>query len=158
MELIRNGLSLATKVDPERLHMTLGISEDFVEFPSSAANAMLAVGDAVAGEPQKIALDCLAGSDASVALRPARSPRGLRLMQKGIGDRLFRRGLARSGWQFNPHVTLGYRQGLPFRTRVEPIEWKACDFVLVHSVVGKTIHRELARWPLVPRQYSLPFV
>ena len=31
---------------------------------------------------------------------------------------------------------------------IEPIEWEVRDVVLVHSLLGKTTHRHLARVPL----------
>ena len=34
----------------------------------------------------------------------------------------------------------------PFAT--EPISWTVCEFVLVHSRLGKTEHIHLGRWPL----------
>ena len=51
---------------------------------------------------------------------------------------------------FVPHVTLlrDKRHLLPSMP-VEPIEWKVTEFVLVHSLLGETTHRVLARFPLV---------
>jgi len=49
---------------------------------------------------------------------------------------------------FQPHVTLTYD---PVRVKphaIEPITWTVKDFVLVHSVLGKTTHNHLGRWPL----------
>jgi 2'-5' RNA ligase len=52
-------------------------------------------------------------------------------------------------------VTLGYREGRPFSERVDAIGWRCTEFVLIHSVVGRTEHHVLRRWPLRPRQYAL---
>jgi 2'-5' RNA ligase len=51
---------------------------------------------------------------------------------------------------FVPHVTLlrDKRRLLP-SIPVEPIGWTVTEFVLVHSLLGKTTHRVLARFPLV---------
>ena len=51
---------------------------------------------------------------------------------------------------FVPHVTLlrDRRHLLPSMP-VEPIEWTVTEFVLVHSLLGKTTHRVLARFPLI---------
>jgi len=49
---------------------------------------------------------------------------------------------------FQPHVTLTYD---PVRVKphtVEPVTWTVKDFVLVHSVLGKTTHSHLGRWLL----------
>jgi len=49
--------------------------------------------------------------------------------------------------RFKPHLTLLYgdhRVAQP----IEPISWTVRDFVLVHSLLGKTRYIPLARWPL----------
>ncbi|MDX3928197.1 MAG: 2'-5' RNA ligase family protein [Shinella sp.] len=52
--------------------------------------------------------------------------------------------------KFTPHMTLFYpRESLP-RTPIEqPLVWTAREFVLVQSVVGKSRHLRLDRWPLL---------
>lgn len=154
---VRDGLVLRSKVGNGRFHITLGISEDFAMFDPALAAAMRAIGDCAGGEPLRIVLDRLAGSASSVALRPAHAAPALRALQRGLGQGLRRAGIARRGWRFYPHLTLGYRDAAPFGEAVKPIAWEAHDFVLIHSVVRRTIHRELARWPLSTRQHSLPF-
>lgn len=50
--------------------------------------------------------------------------------------------------RFKPHVTMLYdSKSLPERT-VDPIAWHAGELVLVHSLVGKSKHVHLRRWPL----------
>ncbi len=50
---------------------------------------------------------------------------------------------------FTPHATLLYnRQPLGETYPVTPIRWHVSDFVLVESLVGKSQHIELGRWPL----------
>ena len=49
---------------------------------------------------------------------------------------------------FQPHITLTYD---PVRVKpraVEPIAWTVKDLVLIHSMLGKTTHSHLGRWPL----------
>ncbi|MEJ6788270.1 2'-5' RNA ligase family protein [Brevundimonas sp. BR2-1] len=68
-------------------------------------------------------------------------------------SRLFR-ALLRAGVRtlsreaFTPHLTLTYgdRQ-LPERI-IEPVGWRAADFLLIHSEVGRSIYHTLGRWPL----------
>jgi len=31
---------------------------------------------------------------------------------------------------------------------IQPIAWTVVDFVLIHSVLGKTVHNHLGRWAL----------
>ncbi len=60
-------------------------------------------------------------------------------------------GLAKrksAGATFTPHVTLlRDRRLLPPR-RIQPVEWNVTEFVLVHSLLGKSTHRPLWRFPL----------
>ena len=72
-----------------------------------------------------------------------------RTLHAALGAALTRAGLggATKG-EFKPHVTL-LRDGkrappLP----IAPLSWMVRDFVLVHSLLGKTTHVHLGRWPL----------
>jgi 2'-5' RNA ligase len=47
---------------------------------------------------------------------------------------------------FQPHVTLTYDPVRVKPTPVEPITWTVRDFVLIHSLLGKTTHHHLGRW------------
>ncbi|MET0310218.1 MAG: 2'-5' RNA ligase family protein [Sphingomonas sp.] len=150
--------TLEPQLDPvanDRLHMTLGITSDFMAFPHDLAQRMLGIGEAVAGDPFALSLDRLSGSERSMALRPNKRPPALSALQKQIDDQLRYWNLMRTGWSFNPHVTLGYRAGLSFLKPIVPLEWEVGDVVLIHSLVGATRHVELGRWPLVRRQLDL---
>ncbi|MBO9714708.1 2'-5' RNA ligase family protein [Sphingomonas sp.] len=141
----------------DRLHKTLAIAGDFERFPKAVAEAMLAIGAAVALGPFAVRLDRLSGSNRSIALRPSRRSAGLAELSRQLAEPLRRHGLARDGWSFSPHVTLLYRNGAPFQQPIEPIGWDATDFVLIHSVVGATRHVELGRWRLESRQGAFGF-
>jgi RNA 2',3'-cyclic 3'-phosphodiesterase len=71
-----------------------------------------------------------------------------------LGRALESAGFAgRSRAPFTPHVTLAYRDPAQARGRFverldEVISWTVRDFVLVHSLLGRTRHIALARWPL----------
>jgi len=49
---------------------------------------------------------------------------------------------------FEPHVTLTYDEVRVKPFAVQPIAWTVVDFVLIHSVLGKTVHNHLGRWAL----------
>jgi RNA 2',3'-cyclic 3'-phosphodiesterase len=49
---------------------------------------------------------------------------------------------------FSPHMTLAYARRRSPRISVEPFSWKAYEFQLIESWVGKTKYVELARWSL----------
>lgn len=139
----------------DRLHMTMGITDDSDAFPQDAAECMAAIGAGLAGDPFVLTLDRLSGSERAIALRPARRPPALSAVQKQIDERMRYRSLMRAGWRFNPHVTLGYRAGLSFLTPIVPLLWEVRDVVLIHSLVGATRHITLGRWPLLRRQLDL---
>ncbi len=50
--------------------------------------------------------------------------------------------------QFTPHVTLLYDDKLVAEQPIPPIGWTVTEFVLIHSLLGKTEHIPLGRWPL----------
>ncbi|WP_213981612.1 2'-5' RNA ligase family protein [Sphingomonas sp. dw_22] len=147
--------SALTPVTNDRLHMTMGITGDFAAFPQDVAERMTAIGDGLAGDRFVLALDRLSGSERSIALRPSKRPPALSALQKQVDDLLRYWNLMRSGWSFNPHVTLGYRAGLSFLEPVTPLVWDVREIVLIHSLVGATRHVELGRWPLMRRQLDL---
>jgi 2'-5' RNA ligase len=71
---------------------------------------------------------------------------GLEILQQRLSDVLD--GRPRQARRFTPHVTLlrdGYR--VP-EQHIEPIEWTVREIVLVHSLIGRTTHRHIARWSL----------
>ena len=71
---------------------------------------------------------------------------GLEVLHQRLSD-VFD-GSARPARRFTPHVTVlrgGYR--VP-EQRIEPIEWTVRELVLVHSAIGRTTPRHVARWAL----------
>ena len=50
--------------------------------------------------------------------------------------------------EFTPHVTLAY--GMPWidKRPIEAASWNVREFVLMHSLLGRTRHIALERWPL----------
>ena len=66
-----------------------------------------------------------------------------------LGAELTRVGLGRCvSKTFEPHVTLAYAPQQIGAEPVEPIGWNASEFVLIHSLLGKTRHIRLGSWPL----------
>ena len=136
-------------VNPDRLHITMDILEDFDAFPRDIAEALITVGDTVSGAPCVVELDQISGSRASVALRSRRKLKGLEKMGQAIAAARVRARIpGREGYRPNPHMTLFYRDGEPFSRAIQPVRWQADEFVLVHSAVGRGQHEVLARWRL----------
>lgn len=71
------------------------------------------------------------------------------VFQQTLGIAMKKAGLGR--WAkpgYTPHVTLLYDDRSVAEQAVETICWTAREFVLVHSLIGQTLHVPLARWPL----------
>jgi 2'-5' RNA ligase len=50
--------------------------------------------------------------------------------------------------RFIPHVTLLYDEHRVARQAVEPITWTVREFALVRSLLGRSEHQVIERWPL----------
>jgi len=82
----------------------------------------------------------------ALVLSGADSVIGLEVLQQRLSDALD--GRPRPARPFTPHVTL-LRDGQRVDAHpIEPISWTVRDVVLVHSLLGRTTHRHLARLPL----------
>jgi 2'-5' RNA ligase len=87
-----------------------------------------------------------AGSDALV-LRGGDGVDGIVMFHHTLGVAMRKSGLS-AGSQFTPHVTLLYDGRRVEEQFIEPIRWTVRDFVLVHSLRGRTMHIPLERWHL----------
>ncbi|OLL30759.1 phosphoesterase [Burkholderia sp. SRS-W-2-2016] len=136
-----------------RLHVTLrhlgnfagGLPDERIEAAKRAA-ATLGIA------PFTVEFDALA----SFAKKPRPGPavlvgeegvHGLHALHDALEAALGELGIEPDA-RFTPHVTLAY--GMPWAERrpVEPACWNVREFVLVHSLLGRTRHVELARWSL----------
>lgn len=86
--------------------------------------------------------------DAPLVLR-TETGEALRELHTMLGEALRGLGsLIRVAHGFEPHLTLMYdEQILPWQP-VDPISWRADEFVLVRSSIGKGEYEPLGRWPL----------
>lgn len=72
---------------------------------------------------------------------------GLRGFREALCGRMRRAGLTVTG-SFTPHVTLIWADRLVGAHPIAPLRWTATEFVLVKSLVGRSHHVHLGRWPL----------
>lgn len=139
----------------ERVHVTLHHLGDHFELPKGIISVAIAAVARVSMTPFEVRFDC-ASSFAGHARNKPLVLRGdeaalssLFLLQRELGERMKDAGSASAvDCRFVPHVTLLYdERALPTQT-IEPIAWTVREFALVHSLLGKTEHRILRKWPL----------
>lgn len=89
------------------------------------------------GERRAVVLRCAAGKEPITRLR------------ESLSRELVKAGLRWARGSFVPHLTVLWgREAVP-ETRLDvPVCWRAGEFVLVHSLVGRSRHFDLGKWPL----------
>lgn len=139
----------------DRLHVTLIHVGDYLgSLPPSVTGDVMKVADGLSDTAFDVAFD----RAISFIGAPGKHPyvllgdEGVDAM-KAFRDRLFK-ALLRAGVRtlsreaFTPHITLAYGdQRLPERD-IDPVRWRATEFVLIHSEVGRSTYHTLGRWPL----------
>jgi 2'-5' RNA ligase len=146
-----------TLTRPEHLHVTLFHLGDWNGLPDLIAESADAAAKMAAADtaPFDVTLDraqslgnstgvypfVLLGDDRPTPLRRFRELLGKALTQNGLG------GAVRDS-EFRPHVTLTRDPTRVGRLPITPVTWTVRDFVLVHSLLGRTTHIHLARWSL----------
>jgi 2'-5' RNA ligase len=130
------------------IHSTLWHVGDDVSPPPPALIATLATcANRVSMPPFKVSFDRVESfTGGALVLRGEEGVIGLEWLHENLAAALCMRGTR----SFVPHVTLlrDKRHLLP-SIPVAPVEWTVTEFVLVHSLLGKTTHRVLARFPLI---------
>ena len=133
---------------PEHLHVTLfHVGDDAEPPPGELIDALAERAAAVTMPAFRVEFDrvvsfggcafVLGGDDRLI---------GLHILQQRLSDALDASpGPAR---RFEPHVTLLRDRRRIAEQPIEPISWTAREIVLVHSLLGRTIHRDLVRIPL----------
>ena len=136
----------------EYLHLTAAMSKDYSAYPSLTEKRMLAIGDSIIANCFSIVLDQVAANGDAIVMCPSEPLRSCIAFQWLLMRMMIRAGIeTRTGWRPHPHVTLLYRHGCQLLEWTDPLSWTATEFVLIHSHVGFTEHRELGCWPLLPR-------
>jgi 2'-5' RNA ligase len=145
-----NGRPVAT----DRFHVTLHHLGDYAGLPQEIVTKAGEGAATVAMPSFEVAFD----RALSFSGRPHKRPFVLRggenvvaltTLQQALGMALRKAGLGRLAEpQFTPHVTLLYDDHIVTEQAIETISWTVHEFVLVHSLLGRTVHVPLARWPL----------
>jgi RNA 2',3'-cyclic 3'-phosphodiesterase len=141
-------------LETERFHITLHHLGDYAGLPQGIVTAATKAAATVVMPPFEIAFDRALSFSARLGNRPfvLRGGEGLVALtafQQALGAALKSAGLgAKANSLYTPHLTLLYDDGLVAEQPVEAVKWTAREFVLVHSLLGRTIHVPLARWRL----------
>jgi len=80
------------------------------------------------------------GGDGVAAVTAFQKTLGKAMESAGLGKRVEKR--------FTPHVTLLYDDRALREQATARVGWTVREFALVHSLLGKTQHNLLGRWPL----------
>lgn len=149
----RHGLA-GKLLEPERLHITLFHVGDWAGLPADTVQAAQTAAARLRAAPFALSLNQIMSfsphrARPPLVLKAEGGNAALHEMRAALGRELAKVGLGRCVTAaFEPHVTLSYPpQAAPTET-VEPLGWNAGEFVLVHSLLGKTVHIPLQRWPL----------
>jgi 2'-5' RNA ligase len=133
---------------PQQIHSTIWhVHDGFSPPPDDLIAALAACANRVSMPAFRVSFDRVESFvGGPLVLRGEDGVVGLELLHEKLKAVL---GIKRTS-RFVPHVTLlrDKRRLLPSML-IEPIEWTVSEFVLVHSLLGKTTHRVLARFPLV---------
>ena len=147
----RHGFEAAL-ILPEHLHVTLFHLGDWAAFPEEIVRLAKEAAAQVGAQPFEAAFARAESFRNSTGVFPFVLTSDLapwRPMHEALGAALKRVGLggATQG-EFKPHVTLTYDKVRVKPSAIKPVVWQVREFVLVHSLLGKTTHNHLGRWQL----------
>ena len=145
---LRIGHGLTGKpLKAEHFHVTLFRVGDGSGLPSGLVESVTERAASVVMPSFRVSFDrALSFSNGALVLSGDESIIGLEVLQQRLSDALD--GRPQPARRFTPHLTLlrdGHR--IPEQP-IEPISWTVKEVVLVHSLLGRTTHRHLARLPL----------
>jgi RNA 2',3'-cyclic 3'-phosphodiesterase len=141
-------------VSKERLHVTLYFLGDYTGLPQTLVADAKSAAERVEAAEFDVSFDKVSSFNGRSRKHPlilsgGEALRPLHAFWRQLGESLVLTGLGRLlGPKFTPHVTLLYDDKDLKSQPVEPVSWKVREFALVHSLLGRTEHRVLGRWPL----------
>lgn len=157
-ELCRTHGLRGAAISPQRLHVSLlgvcechGLPDDLIEAACQAA-AFVAI------PPFEVVFDHAMSFSNRRSRRPfvlltGGGDAALAGLRNGLCEAMSAAGLGagfgrRVSSHFVPHMTLLYDRCVVAEQAIEPVYLTVRDFALVHSLVTRSRHIELARWPL----------
>ena len=138
----------------EQLHVTLFYLGDYDGLPDAVVAAASAAAGAVRAAPFAARFDRAVSFTAQARNRPftlqgGAGVAGLAALHGALATELGKAGLASEARApFTPHVTLLYDDKAVVERPVPPVDWVVTEFVLMRSLLGRSTHVPLGRWPL----------
>ena len=142
----------------DRQHVTLHWLQDHTSLSPELVAAAMAAGAGVDMAPFDVVFDRVQSlGDAShggpLVLTGAAGLAALRRFQRVLAAGMTDAGIGRYvRSRFKPHLTLRYDHQYVAPQPIRPIRWTVSELVLIDSLVGKSQHIVLGRWPLQSRQ------
>ncbi|RQP23456.1 RNA 2',3'-cyclic phosphodiesterase [Piscinibacter terrae] len=138
--------------DAARLHVTLHFFGRFPALDDALVQGLCRGADEVRAEPFALRFDHVGSfarpSNAPLVMRTGDGAPGAKALHQHLAAALVHHGVGtRPERRFVPHLTLLYDDKSLPELEVDPIEWTANTFDLVHSESGQG-HRVLRQWPL----------
>lgn len=148
-------------VPENHIHISLVGLGDHEEYPQELVETACHIGSMIVAKPFEVSFDRLSafgggalvlrGNDGNPSLQ-----KFWRDLTAVISDSPLKPFLTRS---MEPHVTLLRDEvGVPrVRERsIDPVGWTVRDFVLIHSLIGKSAYKQPGRWRLTGQDDALP--
>lgn len=134
---------------PHRLHVTCHDLGNYAHVPQDLVDAAIRAGDALSFDAFDVVLDCALSypSSGTYVLSGREGTRQLTAFREALGEAMRGEGL-RVSRSFTPHMTLAYDRHVVAEHAIEPVRWRAQEFVLIRSHVGQGQYDTLGRWPL----------
>jgi len=138
---------------PEHFHLTLRMVGDFSGLPAALVEALCAQAARLHMPPLELVLDQLQSftrrrrSNFPLVLLAGEPLAALRQFQGTLDRALLAMGLRPESGGFTPHLTLGYDDHALAPQPIAPLTWRADEFLLIHSLIGRRTHLVLGRWP-----------
>jgi 2'-5' RNA ligase len=135
-----------------RFHVTLHHLGSHAGLPPALVGAASRAAATIALPPFEVVFDRVASFPRKVRLPfvlKGPGAAGLVALQQAVGEALRGAGIAISAERaYTPHLTLLYDDRRVAEQPVEPIGWTVHELVLVRSLLGRSQHLPLGRWPL----------
>jgi 2'-5' RNA ligase len=143
---ISHGLT-GRPLEAGHFHVTIRHLGDYAETPAKLIERATERASQVVMPSFRVGFDRAESfRNGALVLRGDESLIGLEVLQQRLSDAFD--GRPQRARQFTPHVTLLRDQHQIAEQEIEPIEWTVREIVLVHSLLGRTTHRHVARLPL----------